>query len=101
MRARKIVQIDPQTGAILRTQPLRHRRYLVDGELLHRTWESDASEVRRVDPQSGEVLEAIAMPAGISVSGLESDGGDRLFCGGGSCGKVRVVRHPKRSPARG
>jgi hypothetical protein len=41
------------------------------------------------------------MPAGISVSGLESDGGDRLFCGGGSHGKVRVIRHPKRGPARG
>jgi hypothetical protein len=30
------------------------------------------------------------------VSGLESDGGDRFFCGGGGSGKVRVVRRPKR-----
>jgi len=35
------------------------------------------------------------------VSGLESDGGDLFFCGGGSTGKVRAVRRPKRSAAKG
>jgi glutamine cyclotransferase len=94
-RKRKIHQIDPQTGAILRT--IESNRFVtgvtwVDGELWHGTWEADASELRRIDPQSGEVLEQIDMPPGISVSGLESDGGDRFFCGGGSTGKVRVVR---------
>jgi carotenoid cleavage dioxygenase len=29
------------------------------------------------------------------VSGLESDGGDLFFCGGGTSGKVRVVRRPR------
>jgi hypothetical protein len=29
------------------------------------------------------------MPPGVGVSGRESDGGDRFFCGGGSSGKVR------------
>jgi hypothetical protein len=33
------------------------------------------------------------------VSGLESDGGDRFFCGGGRSGKVRAVRRPGRSSA--
>jgi len=33
------------------------------------------------------------------VSGLESDGADRFFCGGGSSGKVRVVRRPRRASA--
>jgi glutamine cyclotransferase len=100
-RARKIHQIDPETGAILRT--IQSNRFVtgvtwVDGELWHGTWEGDESEVRRVDPETGEVLEAIQMPPGTGVSGLESDGGDRFFCGGGSSGKVRAVRRPKRQP---
>jgi hypothetical protein len=32
------------------------------------------------------------MPAGMIVSGLESDGRDRFFCGGGNSGKVRAIR---------
>ncbi|HEV7138085.1 MAG TPA: hypothetical protein VGN43_15720, partial [Steroidobacteraceae bacterium] len=73
----------------------------VDGELWHATWEGDESELRRVDPQSGKVLEQLEMPAGMGVSGLESDGGDRFFCGGGGSGKVRIVRRPKRSSSPG
>ena len=57
--------------------------------------------MRRVDPGTGEVLERLDMPAGMGVSGLESDGGDRFFCGGGKSGKVRAVRRPKRGAARG
>jgi hypothetical protein len=34
------------------------------------------------------------MPRGTGVSGLESDGADLFFCGGGNSGKVRVVRRP-------
>jgi glutamine cyclotransferase len=97
-RSRKIHQIDPETGAILRT--IESNRFVtgvtwVDGELWHGTWEGDQSDLRRVDPQSGEVLDQIDMPPGVGVSGLESDGRDRFFCGGGSSGKVRVVRRPK------
>jgi glutamine cyclotransferase len=98
-RNRKIHQVDPQTGAVLRT--IECNRFVtgvtwVDGELWHGTWEGDESDVRRVDPQTGEVLETLDMPPGTAVSGLESDGGDRFFCGGGSSGKVRVVQRPKR-----
>ena len=98
-RDRKIHQIDPQTGAILRT--IESTRFVtgvtwVDGELWHGTWEDDESDLRRIDPRTGEVLERLEMPQGVSVSGLESDGGDRFFCGGGSSGKVRVVRRPRR-----
>ncbi len=98
-RDRKIHQIDPQTGAILRT--IESNRFvtgvtLVDGELWHATWEGDESDLRRVDPRTGEVLERVAMPPGVDVSGLESDGGDQFFCGGGRSGKVRAVRRPKR-----
>jgi len=99
-RSRKIHQIDPETGQILRT--VESNRFVtgvtwVDGELWHATWEGDESDVRRVDPRTGEVLEKIEMPPGVGVSGLESDGGDRFFCGGGKTGKVRAVRRPKRS----
>jgi glutamine cyclotransferase len=98
-RGRKIYQVDPQTGAILRT--IESNRFVtgvtwVDGELWHATWEGDESEVRRLDPRTGEVLERLDMPAGVGVSGLESDGRDRFFCGGGKSGKVRAVRRPRR-----
>lgn len=97
-RDRKIHQIDPETGAILRT--IESNRFVtgvtwVDGELWHATWEGDESELRRIDPQTGDVLEQIDMPEGTGVSGLESDGAERFFCGGGDSGKVRVVRRPR------
>jgi glutamine cyclotransferase len=103
-RDRKIHQVDPQTGAILRT--IESNRFVtgvtwVDGELWHATWEGDESDVRRVDPRTGEVLERLEMAPGVGVSGLESDGGDQFLCGGGSSGKVRVVRRPRRDSAKG
>jgi glutamine cyclotransferase len=96
---RKIHQIDPETGAILRT--IESSRFVtgvtwVDGELWHGTWEGDASDLRRVDPRTGEVRERLELPAGVGVSGLESDGGDLFFCGGGGSGTVRAVRRPRR-----
>jgi glutamine cyclotransferase len=102
-RGRKIHQIDPETGAILRTIESKHvvtGVTWIDGELWHGTWEGEESDLMRVDPQTGEVLEKIEMPPGVGVSGLESDGGDRFFCGGGSSGKVRAVRRPARGSAR-
>jgi glutamine cyclotransferase len=99
-RDRKIHQVDPDTGTILRT--IESNRFVtgvtwVDGELWHGTWEGDESDVRRVDPETGEVLDRLDMPRGAYVSGLESDGRDQFFCGGGSSGKVRAVRRPRRS----
>jgi glutamine cyclotransferase len=103
-RGRKIHQVDPQTGAILRT--IESNRFVtgvtwVDGELWHATWEGEESELRRVDAETGEVLEKIEMPPGVGVSGLESDGGDQFFCGGGKSGKVRSVRRPRRGSTTG
>ena len=99
-RERKIHQIDPDSGKILRT--IESKRFVtgvtwVDGELWHGTWEGEDSDVRRIDPQTGKVLEQLDLPPGTMVSGLESDGGDQLFCGGGDSGRVRAVRRPKRS----
>ena len=97
-RDRKIHEIDPETGAILRT--IESNRFVtgvtwVDGELWHGTWEGDESDIRRIDPESGAVLERLEMPPGSAVSGLESDGANLFYCGGGSSGKVRAVRRPK------
>ena len=103
-RDRKIHQVDPQTGAILRT--IESNRFVtgvtwIDGELWHGTWEGDESDLRRVDPRTGKVLERLELPPGVGVSGLESDGGDRFFCGGGRSRKVRAVRRRKRATATG
>jgi len=102
-RDRKIHQVDPETGEILRT--IESNRFVtgvtwVDGELWHGTWEGSESELRQVDPRTGEVLERLEMPPGVKVSGLESDGGDQFFCGG-ETGKVRAVRRPRRGAAAG
>jgi glutamine cyclotransferase len=101
-RDRKIRQVDPQTGAVLRT--IESNRFVtgvswVDGELWHGTWEGDQSELRRIDPHTGEVLEQLEMPVGVGISGLESDGADQFFCGGGGSGRLRAVRRPKRRAA--
>ncbi len=98
-RDRTIHQIDPLTGAVLRT--VESNRFVtgvtwVDGELWHGTWEEGASELRRVDPADGTVLERLEMPPGVFVSGLESDGADLFYCGGATSGKLRAVRRPRR-----
>jgi len=97
-RNRKIHQVDPDTGAILRT--IEANRFVtgvtwLGDELWHGTWQDDQSDVRRIDPKSGEVLEQIDMPPGLVVSGLESNGRDTFFCGGGESGKVRAVARPR------
>lgn len=100
-RDRKIHRIDPATGTVLRT--IESDRFVtgvtwVDGELWHGTWEGDESDVRRIDADSGAVLERLTMPSGAGVSGLESDGDGLFYCGGGPSGKVRAVRRPKAAP---
>jgi outer membrane protein assembly factor BamB len=97
-RGRKIHQIDPETGAVLRT--IQSDRFVtgvtwVDRELWHGTWEGDESDLRRIDPRTGKVLERLEMPPGVGVSGLETDGGDQFFCGGGNSRKLRTVRRPR------
>jgi glutamine cyclotransferase len=96
-RDRKIHKIDPATGEVLRT--IESNRFVtgvtwVDGELWHGTWEGEESEIRRIDPDSGTVLERLGLPRGTGVSGLESNGADLFYCGGGPSGKVRTVKRP-------
>lgn len=100
-QGRRIMQIDPATGAVLRT--IESNRVVtgvtwIDGELWHGTWQDETSDLRRIDAETGEVLERLDMPAGTGVSGLEADG-DLFFCGGGPSGKVRAVRRPRRAAA--
>ena len=94
-RAHKIHQIDPETGRVIRT--IESKRVVtgvtwVDGELWHATWEGEEGDLVRVDPATGDVLQELAMPSG--VSGLESDGGGCFFCGGGSSGKIKAAKRP-------
>jgi len=99
-RDRKIHEVDPETGAVVRT--IESNRFVtgvtwVEGELWHGTWEAEESDIRRIDPQTGAVLERLEMPRGAGVSGLESDGADLFYAGGGASGKVRAVRRPHSS----
>lgn len=99
-RGRKIHQVDPETGMILRT--IESNRFVtgvswVDGELWHATWEGDESDLRRIDPETGAVLEKLDMPPEVGISGLEADGGERFFCGGGGSGKIRAIRRPRKT----
>jgi glutamine cyclotransferase len=99
-RDRKIHQIDPRSGEVLRTHE--SQRFVtgvtwVEGELWHGTWEAEQSDLRRLDPRTGALLHLVDMPPGIGVSGLDSDGADQFFCGGGGSGKIRAVRRPKRA----
>jgi glutamine cyclotransferase len=96
---RKIHQIDPQTGAVLRT--VESDRFVtgvtwVEGELWHGTWDGPDADIRRVDPDTGEVLVQLTMPEAVGVSGLESDGRDLFYAGGGPGGRVRAVRRPSK-----
>jgi streptogramin lyase len=96
---RKIYQIDPETGEVSKT--IASNRYVTgvtwaDGELWHGTLEEGVSELRRVRPEDGEVLTRLEMPAGSTVSGLEWDGGELFYCGGGKSGKLRAVKRPRR-----
>jgi hypothetical protein len=97
--ASKVHQVDPQTGAIVRS--LVSDRFVtgvtwVQGELWHGTLQDDGSELREIDPQSGAVRRRIALPQGTVVSGLESNGSDVFYCGGAASGKLRAVRRSER-----
>lgn len=98
-RNRRILEVDPETGAVLRV--IEADRFVTgvtwtDGELWHGTWEDEQSELRRIDPATGQVQERLEMPRGVAVSGLEADGANRFYCGGGRSGLVRVVERPAR-----
>lgn len=94
-RNRRIHQVDPADGRIVRT--LECQRFVtgvswLDDELWHGTRDDEHSALCRIDPGSGEVLEQLDLPPGMGVSGLESDGDGTFFCGGAASGRLRAVR---------
>ena len=96
-KGRAIHQIDATTGKLLKT--LRSDRFVTgvsfaDGDLWHGTFEDETSELRRLDPATGRVLDALEVPGG--VSGVEAKG-DLLFCGGIEAPVVRAVKRPART----
>jgi hypothetical protein len=97
-RGRRILKLDPDTGRVLRTvqsDRLVTGVTFAEGELWHGAIEGGQAELRRVEPSSDEVLEALVMPDAF-VSGLEYDGKDCFYAGGGKSGRLRVIRRPKR-----
>ncbi|XYH93200.1 glutamine cyclotransferase [Sorangium sp. So ce1128] len=100
-RQKKILKIDPERGTVLRT--LVSDRFVTgvtwaDGDLWHgvmRDEDGAPSELRRVDAQRGEVLDRLALPEGVRVSGVEADASGRLWCGDPATGKLRAVRKPR------
>lgn len=99
-RERRIHQIDPATGKVLRS--IETNRFVtgvtwVEGELWHGTWEDGESELRRIDPATGKGLDALAMPPGVGLSGMELDGAGLFYCGDAGKNALRAVRRPKRA----
>lgn len=102
-REKKIHRIDPKTGAILSTIPT--TRFVTgvtfaDGELWYGTWENERCDLNHADTKTGEVFETIDYPEDKRISGLEFDGKDTFFCGGGPTGKIRAVKKPRKAAAR-
>lgn len=61
-RQRKILQVNPETGAILRT--IESKSFVtgvtwVRGELWHAAWDGYDSDLRFIDHQSGKVLQTV------------------------------------------
>lgn len=97
-RGGRIHQVDPDTGRVLRT--IESNRVVtgvtwLDGELWHASMEDGEGALQRLDPVTGAVLEVVDMPPGMGISGLESDGRETFYCGGGASGRIVAVRRPK------
>jgi streptogramin lyase len=98
-QGKRILKLDPRNGRVLQT--VESDRFVTgvsfsNGELWHGALDGERSELRRIDAVSGAVLERIELPDGFGISGLEADGADRFYCGGGSSAKVLAVKRPRR-----
>lgn len=99
-RAAKIHQVDPKSGEVVKT--LSSDRFVTgvscaDGMLWHGTAADDdrPGELRRLG-KDGTVEESLELPAGVFVSGVESDGKGAFWCGGGASGKLRLLKKDKK-----
>ncbi|HEY5242634.1 MAG TPA: universal stress protein [Polyangiaceae bacterium] len=57
-------------------------------------WSSTAGALIRIDPDSGQMLERIALPGAVEVCDLAGDLEGRLWCVDGTSGRVRVFARP-------
>lgn len=93
-RGRQILQVDPADGAILRQIEVGR---MVTGvtwsehQIWHGSWDGERGAVHRIDPATGREQETRRLPKGVHVSGIESDGQGRLFCGAGAEAVINVV----------
>jgi glutamine cyclotransferase len=99
-REKRILKLDAATGRVL--QSIASERFVTgvtfcEGSLWHGAAGDEPSELRRIDQRSGAVLERVELPEEFSISGLESDGNERFYCGGASSGKVLAVKRPGRA----
>ena len=99
----KIHQIDPETGAILRT--IESNRFVtgvtwVDGELWHATWEGDESDLRRVDPANGRSAGELDMPAGAASRGSSPMAAIGSSAAAGAAARCAPSAGPSEAPAR-
>lgn len=92
-----IFKVDPKTGAVkkrITSDRMVTGVTFAGSQLWHGAIErgetSVDSELRKVDPETGEVLAAHPVP-GVFVSGTEFDAEGRVWCGDPNEGKLRLV----------
>ena len=96
-RGRKVYQVDPNTGVVLKcVESERHVTGVTwaGGELWYGTAEDDTCDIRRVHAATGAMIERIEMPSGTMVGGLESDGANTFYCATVPAGKILAIRKP-------
>jgi streptogramin lyase len=97
-QGKRILKLDPATGQVLHT--IESDRFVTgvsfsEGEPWHGALGADRAELRRIEPDSGAVLERLELPEGFTLSGLEASP-ERFYCGGGGSRKVLAVKRPTR-----
>lgn len=92
-----ILKVDPKTGAVLKriaSDRMVTGVTFCGGDLWHGAIERSAtsvdSELRKLDPETGELLATHPVPD-VFVSGTEFDAHGRVWCGDPKAGKLRLV----------
>lgn len=101
---KRLVKLSLETGEVVKE--LSSDRFVtgiewIGGALWHGAWERTGKEggdvgarLRRVDTESGAVLQEVAVEGQWTISGTGVDAAGRLWCGGGGRGGIRAVRLP-------
>jgi outer membrane protein assembly factor BamB len=101
---KRLVKVSLETGDVVKE--LSSDRFVtgiewIGGALWHGAWERPTTEgddvgarLRRLDAESGKVLQEVAVEGNWQISGTGVDSAGRLWCGGGARGGIRAVRLP-------